>query len=109
LNVFVEEKIIDKVEEVPHTEPYKKLKLSRIGCDNHVLIVTDGSSAVVEGFNYLIVSGLQEPYRKVYFGIQADDFKWDILSVDVLDQIHSVIYERKEVVESKLKNALSEV
>ncbi len=107
LNVFVEEKIIDKVEEMPQTGPYKKLRLSRDGCDNHVFITTDGNSAVVEGFNYLIISGLQETNRSSYMGIHAEDFKWDAFSMEMLDKIHVVIYERKEAVENKLKNALN--
>jgi len=109
LNIFIEEKIIDRVEEVPQTEPYKKLRLSRSGCDNYIFITTDGSSAVVEGFNYLIISGILQEPKSVYMGLQSDDFKWDVLSMEILDKIHAVIYERKEAVENKLKNALNEV
>lgn len=107
LNIFVEEKIIDKVEEMPQTEPFKKLRLSREGSNNYIVVVTDGNSTVVEGFNYLIISGLQEPNRSIYLNIQGDDFKWGVFAMDVLDKIHAVIYERKEAVESQLKNALN--
>jgi hypothetical protein len=109
LNIFVEEKIVDLIEDISNNRPYKKLRLSMNGCDNYITIVTDGNNAVVEGFSYLTISGLQEPNRNIYIGLQEEGFNWDGFAIDILDKIHAVIYERREAVETKLKNALSGV
>lgn len=105
LNVFTEEKIIDKIDEIStNTEPYKKIKLSKNNCENYIYLVTNGESIILTGSNYSVVAGVLDMPKKIFRDINEENFDWKTFAKELLSDIHSIIYERKEIGEARLKN-----
>ena len=81
----------------------RKIFLSQAGYDNYVCISTNGDKVVIDGDSYLTIlsSGLTDR-REIMSGANGNDFDWELFSDKHLDMIHSVIYERKEALETKV-------
>ena len=97
---FKEEGIIDLID-VTDNPPCFKIKISKGGYDNYVEMITNGTSIVITGIDYsTALSPLSEFYKTRYDKVNETGFDWLILSRELLNIIHGVIYERREALNS---------
>ena len=100
---FKEEGIIDDYS-IVQLVPFKKLQLSKMGYNSYVYVSTNGLSIILEGYGTTssdFTSDVTMP-KKEFRGVQNKDYDWTVFSKELLDYIHSIIYERKEAAETKI-------
>jgi hypothetical protein len=105
---FREEGIIDEIQQ---SQGYpRKLTLSKKGFDNYVYVITNGRIIRVEGYNSVgddFRSDVQLP-GKNYHGVDHEVYNWENFSMELLDYIHSSIYDRKDALETKINGMLTQ-
>jgi hypothetical protein len=94
--IFKDEQVIDNVTIIDEGS-HRKIILSKNGYDTNVSIVTNGSAVAFEGVNM----DNRWPSEKIIVE-DIETFDWVDFSMGLLDYIHSTIYQRKEVIETKL-------
>jgi len=99
---FVELGIVDKIEIIKDT-PARKIHLLKEGYDNYVSIATNGSRIVIGGASYLssMTMGVEVP-DVLLEGSNIEEFDWEDFANQLLCIVHSIIYERKEALETKV-------
>ena len=104
---FRETKVIDDFE--TKQEGYNKsTKLSKIGHDGYVMILTNGVQILIESridTDNLMHSDLLTS-SKLFSDVHSEEFDWEVFSRDLLDYVHRSIYERKTVTEVKIEGLL---
>ena len=106
---FKEEKIIDDaliVEQIPT----KKLYISKNGSNNYIYVTTNGRTIWLEGFTSSFDDFISDrPMdKKRILGVDEEDFDWLQFSLDFLDYVHTIIYERKEVTSLRISKLLDD-
>lgn len=77
-----------------------------LGCKGdrkRIIIETNGITLAIKGGGFL---SPHETYKRFY-NVYKEDFDWTDFASQLLDVIHSVIYERKLAAETKLQNEFS--
>ena len=104
---FKEEKIIDNAK-IVENGLLKKIYIKKDGYDNYIYIITNGISVALEGYNYSYNDFASDVnvLKKRFDNINDEDYNWIDFSSQLLDHIHSVIYERQESAETHLESML---
>jgi len=100
---FKEENIIDDYS-IVREMPFKKLQLSKKGYNSYIYVSTNGSSIILEGYGFSLSDFTSDVtiLKKKFRNVQEGTYDWTQFSKELLDYIHSVIYERKEASETKI-------
>lgn len=69
---------------------------------NHVYIMTDGKTIVVKDSSFMIDFGNMSAYYKKFYVEDVDNFDWQGFSENLLDHVHSCVYNRREVNQLKV-------
>jgi len=105
---FREEGIVD---EIKNANSYpNKITLKKNGFDNYVHVLTNGRTIRIEGYNFInddFRSDIQLP-GKNYYSVNDMTYDWENFSMELLDYIHTSIYDRKDALEVKIKGVLDE-
>lgn len=104
LIIFKEEKVIDEIQ-IHEKGPYKYVLLYKTGCDTYINLETNGIVIAIQGYTYQ-GNDFNSDFghnKKIIKGVNESDFDWANFSDQLLDYIHGTIYERKEVIEQKIK------
>lgn len=99
---FQKSQVIDTIK---ISEGYpKEITLRKQGFDNHVHILTNGHQIRLEGYAYDssdFNSDIAYP-SKTYRKVNEEKYDWTKFAEELLDYIHASIYDRKDVVETKM-------
>lgn len=108
--VFKEEKVIDEVKMVDNG-PLKELCLSKNGYQTYVRVVTNGTDIFFRGYahisNDFVSDSIMLPERIA--NVDAEGFDWVNFSKKLLDYLHVNIYDRKEIVETRIEGMFKDV
>lgn len=102
--VLKEEGVIDQIIFTSSNNPIAEITLRKNNMLTYVVVLTNGNQIKVQGYSY--TTGDFEgdigssPIR--FNNVDGEDFDWVRFSIDLVDYIHSTLYERKEVVETKI-------
>lgn len=100
LDCLIEAKVIDKF--IPcEDSSFRSFHLVKNGLKKSVYVLTDGSDIIFEEFNIFIKYGLHDAAFESMKVENIDNYNWEKFSMDLLDYIHKVIYERKAAIETK--------
>jgi hypothetical protein len=103
---FQKKEILDDIGIVEPTpqNPIRKIRLQKIGCNNYIDIVTNGKDVKMQGNGFLPEDfNSDNQYDKLVIrDVDSKKYNWTDFSLKLLDYIHSVIYERKNAVNTKL-------
>jgi len=108
VSIFKGLKIIDSDEVTKTNCPYEKIRLTKSNNGNYIDVFTNGSTITIMGFNYAIDVGDSVTFRLRFNDVNSSDFNWTNFARSLLDQIHNVIYERKQACEGGINNLLLE-
>lgn len=102
---FKEERVVDDIV-MRDNAPCKTMTLTKNSSRTYVDIKTNGKTIVLEGFSY--GHGFESDINvdipiKRFYNVDSEDFDWVDFSDKLLDFIHYTIYDRKEVLEQKVK------
>jgi hypothetical protein len=103
-SIFKELKVIDKIEK-EYVGKFQLFKISKDGFGNWVEIFVSEEKIIFNTSNFETVANARSPFIMPFVIDDTDKF-WHELSIELLDQIHSTIYERKRVAEEKITSAL---
>ena len=104
LQCFVEEGIIDVVNPV-NTEidrSFNAIQIAKSGNDKSLILFTNGKDIVVTESGYLVKAKVKEPFRKVFSLVDIDKYDWGNFSDELLQMIHSHIYERSKAIDFQI-------
>jgi len=109
LAIFKQEAVIDAIQ-VTEQGPFKKITLTKNGYDTYVVIETNGVEIALQGYTYTGDSVLSDfaLVRVKIRNVNSDNFDWVDFSSQLIDYIHSTIYEKQEVVQQRLKGMLAD-
>jgi len=100
---FKEEGVIDEVR-TSDKGPLKMMTLLKKGCSVYVDLMTNGRLVVLKSLNFNEFMGSDIASDPEYFyGVDEEDYDWAKFSVKLLDFIHCKVYERKDVLDEKVK------
>jgi len=99
--VLREEGVIDKIV-VNNTQPITEIRLWKEGMVTYLNIYTNGRTILLKGYSYSTGFGDIESSSRRYSEVDSNDFDWVKFSGELVDYIHSTLYERKEVLETKI-------
>jgi len=105
LIVFKEEMIIDDMQ-ITEQGPYKRITLNKKGYDAYIVIETNGTEIVFQGYTYggNDFTGDFAHMRHKIRDVNTEDFDWVDFSIQLIDYIHKIIYDRKEAMETRLSS-----
>lgn len=102
--VLKEEGVINKVV-INNNEPIAEIRLWKDGMISYLNMSTNGRSILLKGYSYSTgFSGDIECLAKRYNDVDNENFDWVKFSCELVDYIHSTLYERKEVLETKISS-----
>jgi len=103
---FREQGIIDDIQQ---SDLYpRKITISKKGFNNYVYILTNGHTIRIEGYNCDgndFRSDVQL-LGKNYYEVDNTRFDWDKFAMELLDYVHSSIYDSKDALEVKINGVL---
>jgi len=108
--IFKEEGVVDEIK-MGENGSVKELCLYKNGCRTYVRVATNGKDIYMEAYTWTssdFVSDFKMPSEKM-FSIDREKFDWIDFSKKLLDYIHTTIYDRKEVVETRLEGMFKDV
>lgn len=86
----------------------KSIKLSKNGYEAYINVVTNGVQILLEGRVYsdnLLATDVLTS-SKLFIDIYSNDFDWEGFAKELLEYIHSSLYERKTVTEVQIEGML---
>jgi len=100
--VLKEEGVIDKIV-INNVAPIAEIRLWKDGMITYLTICTNGHQILLKGYSYTtgLGSDIETPSKR-YSSVDSLDFDWVSFSSELVDYIHSTLYERKEVLETKI-------
>jgi len=103
---FKEEGVIDEIR--THEGLLKTMTLLKNGCSSYIDLVTNGKVVVVKSFisNESFDSDFSSG-PEYFYGVDKEDYDWVGFSIRLLDFIHSKVYERKDVLDEKVRSMFS--
>lgn len=100
--VLKEEGVIDKIV-INNVAPVAEMRLWKDGMISYLNIYTNGRQIMLKGYAYTTGLGSDlEATPKRYTGVDRIDFDWVNFASELVDYIHTTLYERKEVLETKI-------
>lgn len=100
--ILKEEGVIDKIV-INNVAPIAEMRLWKDGMITYLTICTNGRQILLNGYSYStgFCSDFDTPSKR-YSMVDSSDFDWVKFSNEMVEYIHSVLYERKEVLEAKI-------
>ena len=105
---FRETKIIDEITFIEQM-PLKTIRIYKIGYNNYVHIITNGHAIMLEGHGFSGSENLTFDMlhlRETINGVDSENYNWTDFSMHLLDYIHSIIYERKSALDTKINSIM---
>lgn len=100
---FKEEGVIDEVR-TSDKGPLKMMSLFKNGCSVYVDLMTNGKLVVLKSLNFNEFIGSDIASDPEYFyGVDEENYDWEKFSIRLLDYLHCKIYERKDVLDEKVR------
>jgi len=102
--VLKEEGVIDKIV-INNEEPFASIKMWKEGMISYLKVLTNGKQILLKGYSYALFYGsdIESPSHR-FVNVDQDDFDWVRFSCDLVDYIYAVLYERKEVIDTKMSS-----